>query len=105
MKEKCYKKSQKERKIQRMKFQTELKQLPKQKKSLLNLKKKKKKNLGKIENQIYKLNKLKLISSKFLNSNNDQVPQVMSYAFQKKEEEDLLYDLKNLKRKIEITQL
>jgi hypothetical protein len=31
------------------------------------------------------------------------VPQVMSYAQQKKEEEDLLYDLKNLKRKIEIT--
>lgn len=29
----------------------------------------------------------------------------MSYAFQKKEEEDLLYDLKNLRRKIEITQL
>jgi len=29
----------------------------------------------------------------------------MSYAQQKKEEEDLIYDLKNLKRKIEITQL
>jgi hypothetical protein len=29
----------------------------------------------------------------------------MSYALQKKEEEDLQYDINNLKRKIEITQL
>ena len=62
MKEKCFKKNQKERKIQKMKFQIELKPLQKLKKLLLNLKKKNKENIEKIENQIYKLNKLKPIS-------------------------------------------
>ena len=57
MKEKCFKKNWKEKKIWKMKYQIELKLWLKQKRSLQNLKKKNKENIEKIENLTYKLNR------------------------------------------------
>ena len=57
MKEKCFKKNWKEKKIWKMKYQIELKLWLKQKRSLQNLIKKNKENIEKIENLTYKLNR------------------------------------------------